>query len=70
MSSLSYVEQRLALARLIWNFDLTNADDAHEWDSQDNMKNMKAYSTWQKPGLRVRAHDGEEHILAEEIEGF
>lgn len=54
---LSYVEQRLTLARLIWNFDLTNADDAHEWDSEDNMKNIKAYSTWQKPGLRVRAHD-------------
>jgi hypothetical protein len=51
------VEQRLAIARLIWNFDLVNADDAHEWESEDNMKNMKAYSTWQKPGLRVRAID-------------
>jgi hypothetical protein len=54
---LSYVEQRLTFARLIWNFDLANADDAHEWDSDDNFKNMKAYSTWQKPGLRVRAYD-------------
>ncbi|KAB5513263.1 cytochrome P450 [Coniochaeta sp. 2T2.1] len=54
---LSYVEQRLTFARLIWNFDLINADDAHEWDSDGNMKNMKAYSTWQKPGLRVWARD-------------
>lgn len=53
--SLSYVEQRLTVARLVWNFDLTNADDAHEWDAEDNMGNMKAFSTWQKPGLKVIA---------------
>ena len=52
---LSYLEMRLMLARMIWNFDFVNADDAHEWDLEDNMKNMKAYSTWQKPGLNVRA---------------
>lgn len=45
------------MARMVWNFDLTNADDAHEWDSEGNMKNMKAFSTWQKPGLNVVATD-------------
>lgn len=55
VSSLSYVEMRLVLARTIWNFDLVNADSAVDWDPEDNMKHMKAFSTWQKPGLNVRA---------------
>ncbi|KAF1987323.1 cytochrome P450 [Aulographum hederae CBS 113979] len=50
---LSYVEMRLVLTRMIWNFDIVNADDANEWDAEGNMKNMKAYSTWQKPQLNV-----------------
>lgn len=42
---------------MLWNFDLENTDDAHEWDAEDNFKNMKAFSTWQKPGLKVKARD-------------
>lgn len=55
--SLSYVEQRLVMARLVWNFDFVNTDNANEWDAEGDFKNMKAFSTWQKPGLRVRALD-------------
>ncbi|KAF2836757.1 cytochrome P450 [Patellaria atrata CBS 101060] len=51
---LSYLEMRLVLARMIWNFDINSADKAEEWDPEDNMKNMKAYSTWQKPELKIR----------------
>ncbi|KAF9891098.1 hypothetical protein FE257_005034 [Aspergillus nanangensis] len=50
---LSYVEMRLVVCRLLWNFEITNADSAIEWEAEDNMKHMKAYSTWQKPGLNV-----------------
>jgi cytochrome P450 len=50
---MSYMEMRLVLARMIYSFDLSNADSASEWDAEDNMKNMKAYSTWQKPELNV-----------------
>jgi len=46
---------RLVLCHLIRRFDLVNADSASEWHPEDNMKHMKAYSTWQKPGLRVKA---------------
>lgn len=46
---------RLVLARTIWNFDLVNTDSAYEWDPEDDMKYMKAFSTWQKPGLKVKA---------------
>jgi hypothetical protein len=50
---MSYMEMRLVLARMIWCFDVKNADSADDWDPEDNMKNMKAYSTWQKPELNV-----------------
>lgn len=53
--SLSYVEMRLVLSRMIWNFDLVNADSASAWDPEDDMKHMKAFSTWQKPDLKVIA---------------
>lgn len=46
---------RLVMCHLLWNFDIINADSAVEWDAEDNMKHMKAYSTWQKPGLQVYA---------------
>jgi hypothetical protein len=47
------MEMRLVLARMIYSFDVTNADSAEAWNPEDNMKNMKAYSTWQKPDLMV-----------------
>lgn len=52
--SMSYMEMRLVLARLLWCFDVKNADDMHEWDPTNDFHNIKAYSTWQKPGLNVR----------------
>lgn len=54
--SLSYLEMRLTWCHLLWRFDLVNADDPWQWDEKDNFKHMRAYSTWQKPGLAVRAY--------------
>ncbi|KAF2102795.1 cytochrome P450 [Rhizodiscina lignyota] len=51
---LSWVEMRLVMARMIFNFDLFNADAASDWDPEDNMKYMRAYSTWEKPELNVK----------------
>lgn len=50
---MSYMEMRLVLARMIYSFDVSNADSAEAWNPEENMKNMKAYSTWQKPDLMV-----------------
>jgi hypothetical protein len=50
---MSYMEMRLVLARMLWNFDIKNADDMLEWDPAGDFQNMKAYSTWQKSGLNV-----------------
>lgn len=54
MVDLSWVEMRLVMTRLIWNFDIVATDDLKDWDPTDNMKNMRAYSTWEKPQLMVK----------------
>lgn len=50
---MSYMEMRLVLAKFIYKFDVANADSASDWDAEGDMKNIKAYSTWQKPPLNV-----------------
>ncbi|KAL4926326.1 cytochrome P450 [Aspergillus undulatus] len=52
--NLSYMEMRVILARLVWNFDIVSTDGAWQWDPEGEMKNMKAFTTWQKPDLNVR----------------
>lgn len=46
--SLAYVEMRLILARVIWNFDLKLADDSKDWISR-----QKVFLLWQKGPLNV-----------------
>lgn len=54
---LSYIEQRLIICHLIWNFDIEAATDAEMelknrlWTLDDDMKHMKAYLVWEKPDL-------------------
>lgn len=46
--SLAYTEMRIILARIIWNFEMSLADDSRNWaDSQD------AWVVWEKPPLNV-----------------
>ncbi|KAL4919151.1 cytochrome P450 [Aspergillus aurantiobrunneus] len=52
--NLSYMEMRVILARLVWNFDVVSTDGAWQWDPEGEMKHMKAYTTWQKPDLNVK----------------
>ncbi|KAK4570488.1 hypothetical protein LTR86_002568 [Recurvomyces mirabilis] len=51
---LSYMEMRLILGRLLWSFDLVSTDRAWQWDPEGEMKNMRAYMTWEKPDLNVK----------------
>ncbi|KZL75146.1 cytochrome P450 [Colletotrichum tofieldiae] len=46
--NLAYVEMRIMLARLLWNFDLVLADDSKQW-----METQKIYTLWQKGSLNV-----------------
>jgi len=45
---LSYMEMRLILGRLLWNFDVVSVDGAWQWDPTGEMKNMRAFMTWEK----------------------
>lgn len=48
MTSLAYVEMRIMLARMIWNFDLVLADDSQDW-----MERQMIYVLWAKGALNV-----------------
>ena len=49
--NLSYMEMRLILTRLLWNFDIESMDGAWVWYPEGEMKEMKAFMTWQKPTI-------------------
>ncbi|KAI1849772.1 hypothetical protein JX265_008110 [Neoarthrinium moseri] len=46
--NLAYAEMRLILAKIIYNFDLTLADESRNW-----LEGQKAYILWEKPALDV-----------------
>ncbi|KAL2158774.1 hypothetical protein VTH06DRAFT_3965 [Thermothelomyces fergusii] len=48
--NLAYVEMRLILARLIWNYDLAFADR----ETSENFLRCKAYTLWMKGPLNIR----------------
>ena len=48
-NSLAYVEMRLVLARLIWDYDFVFADDASK-----DMLDSRAFSLWLKGPLNMR----------------
>lgn len=52
--NLSYMEQRLVMGRLLWNFDIVGAGDAYLWDPDGEMKHLRAFLTWEKPDLNVK----------------
>lgn len=39
---------RLILAKIVFNFDMTLADDSRGW-----LEDQKAYTVWEKPALNV-----------------
>ncbi|KAF2639182.1 pisatin demethylase [Massarina eburnea CBS 473.64] len=55
--NLTYVELRLILGALLWNFDLEFADGAPLWHPQDEFKGLRAYNTWEKSPLMVKLTD-------------
>lgn len=55
--NLTYVELRLILGALLWNFDLEFADGAALWDPKDEFKGLRAFNTWEKSPLMVRLTD-------------
>jgi len=48
------MEMRLILTRILWNFDLISTDGAWQWNPEGEMKNMRAFMTWEKPDLNCK----------------
>ncbi|KAL7626122.1 hypothetical protein AAE478_002892 [Parahypoxylon ruwenzoriense] len=46
--NLAYAEMRLILAKIVYNFDMTIADDSRGW-----LTDQKAYIVWDKPPLNI-----------------
>ncbi|KAI0490527.1 putative cytochrome P450 monooxygenase [Xylaria cf. heliscus] len=46
--NLAYAEMRLILAKIVFNFDMTLADDSRGW-----LEDQRAYTVWEKPALNV-----------------
>ncbi|KAI0525454.1 cytochrome P450 [Xylaria bambusicola] len=46
--NLAYAEMRLILAKIIYNFDMSLADDSRHW-----LRGQRAYTIWDKPPLNV-----------------
>ncbi|TGJ85791.1 hypothetical protein E0Z10_g3011 [Xylaria hypoxylon] len=46
--NLAYAEMRLILAKLVYNFDMSLAEDSRNW-----LRGQKAYTVWDKPALNV-----------------
>ncbi|KAJ2984481.1 hypothetical protein NUW58_g6035 [Xylaria curta] len=46
--NLAYAEMRLILAKIVYNFDMTLADDSRGW-----LDDQRAYIVWEKPALNV-----------------
>ncbi len=47
--SLAYAEMRLILAKIIYNFDMSIAEESKDW-----LENQEVYNVWVKPPLMVR----------------
>ncbi|KAI0459980.1 cytochrome P450, partial [Xylaria acuta] len=46
--NLAYAEMRLILAKIVYNFDMTLADDSRDW-----LDGQRAFVIWEKPALNV-----------------
>ncbi|KIM99956.1 hypothetical protein OIDMADRAFT_104717 [Oidiodendron maius Zn] len=51
---LSYLEMRIILARLLWNFDIVSVDGAPNWNPENEMGKARAFMTWEKPDLILK----------------
>ncbi|KAG9235555.1 cytochrome P450 [Amylocarpus encephaloides] len=51
---LSYLEMRIILGRLLWNFDIISVDGAPNWNPENEMGRARAFMTWEKPDLNLK----------------
>ncbi|KAF2495828.1 cytochrome P450 monooxygenase [Lophium mytilinum] len=54
---LAYMEMRIMLARLFWNFDVVSVDGAPLWNPEGGMKYKKTFMVWEKSVIMVKVVD-------------
>jgi cytochrome P450 len=55
--NLTYVELRLILGALLWNFDLEFVDGAPLWNPANEYAGLRAFNTWEKSPLLIKLTD-------------
>lgn len=55
--NLAYMEMRLVVAQLLWNFDMESADGAPLWDPAGEMKHKRSFMVWEKQLLLFHLKD-------------
>jgi hypothetical protein len=54
MASLSYMEQRLIIAKMLWHNDIHMAGSNEVWDPEGDHKHKKVFTNWSKDPLFVK----------------
>jgi hypothetical protein len=57
IGSLAYMEMRIMVARLLWNFDVISIDGAPLWNPDGDMKYKQAFMVWEKSVVMVKVRD-------------
>jgi hypothetical protein len=53
-NSLAYLEMRLIIGKLFWNFDVEYEKGKPEWVPLQDSKTLPAWIVWHKPALNVK----------------
>lgn len=54
LNSLAYLEMRLTIGKLLWNFDMEYEKGKPEWVALQDSKDLPAWIVWHKPPLNVK----------------
>lgn len=54
ISSLSYMEMRLIIGKLLWHNDIKSAGGNERWNPEGEYRRMRVYNNWMKPPLYVK----------------
>ena len=54
---MAYMEMRIMVARMLWNFDVVSTDGASLWNPEGEMKHKKAFMVWEKSVVMVKVRD-------------
>lgn len=52
--SLAFLEARLTIAKLLWNYDIEYAKDKTEWVALQKAKSILVWLIWHSQGLYVK----------------